>query len=68
MEYKHQQPPQPKVPPRLIIHGGAGNITPASLPLEERRAYREALFTIVSLSMNASPLLHPGPASAAYLG
>lgn len=51
MEYK----PQPsttsghvRVQPRLIIHGGAGNITPASLGPELYAAYRSSLLTIVS--------------------
>lgn len=49
MEYK----PQPStthvhVQPRLIIHGGAGNITPASLGPELYAAYRSSLLTIVS--------------------
>lgn len=47
MEYKPQQPSQPKVTPRIIIHGGAGNLRPSTIPPEKRRAYREALFTIV---------------------
>ncbi|KAK1782326.1 nucleophile aminohydrolase [Copromyces sp. CBS 386.78] len=58
MEYKPQ--PQPswasspshvervRVQPRLIIHGGAGNITPASLGPELYAAYRSSLLTIVS--------------------
>ena len=47
MEYKPQQQSQPKVVPRLIIHGGAGNIKQSTLPPEKRKAYREALFRIV---------------------
>ncbi len=46
MEYKPQLS-SPKVRPRLIIHGGAGNITPATLPPEKYQAYRAALLSIV---------------------
>lgn len=55
MEYKLQQPESPKLQPRLIIHGGAGNITPANLPPDRYREYREALLTIVSPSSTAFP-------------
>ncbi|KAK3380956.1 putative 20S proteasome subunit alpha type 2 [Podospora didyma] len=50
MEYKQQQQckPPPTVKPRLIIHGGAGNITPANLTPEVYQAYRTSLLTIVS--------------------
>ncbi|KAL2021654.1 hypothetical protein VTK56DRAFT_6746 [Thermocarpiscus australiensis] len=48
MEYKPQLPAPPKVQPRLIIHGGAGNITPASLSPGRYQEYRAALLTIVS--------------------
>lgn len=48
MEYKPQQSPGFRVQPRLIIHGGAGNITPASLGPELYAAYRSSLLTIVS--------------------
>ncbi|GAB1315582.1 beta-aspartyl-peptidase [Madurella fahalii] len=48
MEYKIQQPARPKLKPRLIIHGGAGNITPASFPPDRYKEYRTALLTIVS--------------------
>ncbi|KAI8965364.1 N-terminal nucleophile aminohydrolase [Daldinia sp. FL1419] len=49
MEYK-QQPErnETKVKPRLIIHGGAGNITPEKLGPEKYRQYRDTLLTIVS--------------------
>jgi L-asparaginase len=47
MEYKAQIS-SPKVKPRLIIHGGAGNITPANLPEEQYHQYRHALLTVVS--------------------
>jgi L-asparaginase len=46
MEYK-QQPSPAKVQPRIIIHGGAGNITPATLTPERYTEFRTALLTIV---------------------
>lgn len=46
MEYKRQGQ-SASTSPRLIIHGGAGNIQPATLPPEKYTAYREALLTIV---------------------
>ncbi|KAK6217129.1 L-asparaginase precursor [Colletotrichum tabaci] len=48
MEYKHQSPAGVKVKPRLIIHGGAGNIKPSNLAPPEYEAYRRALLTIIS--------------------
>ncbi|KAK3401746.1 putative 20S proteasome subunit alpha type 2 [Sordaria brevicollis] len=48
MEYKPQPQSSVRVQPRLIIHGGAGNITPASLGPELYVAYRSSLLTIVS--------------------
>ncbi|KAI1141742.1 N-terminal nucleophile aminohydrolase [Hypoxylon sp. FL0543] len=50
MEYKQQQPRQieTQVKPRLIIHGGAGNITPEKLGPGKYEQYRHALLTIVS--------------------
>ncbi|KAI0376445.1 N-terminal nucleophile aminohydrolase [Hypomontagnella monticulosa] len=49
MEYK-QQPENvaPQIKPRLIIHGGAGNITPDTLGPEKYEQYRRALLSIVS--------------------
>ncbi|XXG95793.1 hypothetical protein Hte_002064 [Hypoxylon texense] len=47
MEYKRQLA-VPQVKPRLIIHGGAGNITPEKLGPEKYKQYRHALLTIVS--------------------
>ena len=55
MEYKRQIP-EPRTAPRLIIHGGAGNITPASLPPDKYTAYREALLTIVRYIPLATPI------------
>ncbi|KAF3055057.1 putative isoaspartyl peptidase/L-asparaginase [Daldinia childiae] len=49
MEYKHQlERNATQVKPRLIIHGGAGNITPENLGPEKYKQYRHALLTIVS--------------------
>ncbi|KAK3941407.1 Isoaspartyl peptidase [Diplogelasinospora grovesii] len=52
MEYKQQQRQQHGPPsiikPRLIIHGGAGNITSATLSPDQYREYRTSLLTIVS--------------------
>lgn len=47
MDYKTQKA-RPKAVPRLIIHGGAGNIQPDSMSPEKYRQYRQALLTIVS--------------------
>jgi L-asparaginase len=49
MEYIPQTPSSPslKLQPRLIIHGGAGNITPATLTPERYAEFRTALLTIV---------------------
>ncbi|KDN65481.1 putative asparaginase [Colletotrichum sublineola] len=47
MEYKRQSPAAVKVKPRLIIHGGAGNIKPSNLAPPEYEAYRRALLTII---------------------
>ncbi|KAJ4305967.1 hypothetical protein N0V88_000757 [Collariella sp. IMI 366227] len=51
MEYKPQPqdaPPRGKIQPRLIIHGGAGNITPATLTPDRYQKFRSALLTIVT--------------------
>ncbi|OTA95561.1 hypothetical protein M434DRAFT_69035 [Hypoxylon sp. CO27-5] len=67
MEYKQQSThTEMQVKPRLIIHGGAGNITPEKLGPKKYEQYRHALLTIVSkadtymrtpmaLDENASP-------------
>lgn len=39
-----------KITPRLIIHGGAGNITPSNLPRLLYRQYHTALLHILSLT------------------
>lgn len=47
MEYKTQHQAKPSIKPRLIIHGGAGNIKPSTVPPEKWAAYRAALLNIV---------------------
>ncbi|KAI0594716.1 nucleophile aminohydrolase [Biscogniauxia sp. FL1348] len=47
MEYKNQQQ-QPAPKPRLIIHGGAGNISRKTMTQEKYAEYRTALLEIVS--------------------
>ncbi|KAL2133495.1 hypothetical protein VTI74DRAFT_2260 [Chaetomium olivicolor] len=62
MEYKAQllhAQEKTKVQPRLIIHGGAGNITPATLTPDRYREFRTALLTIISKSH--SYMLTPVP-------
>ena len=53
MEYKRQltSEPSPLLSPRLIIHGGAGNITPGGLAPERRLAFRTSLAEIVSSAL-----------------
>lgn len=48
-EHRLQQQSTPKVKPRLIIHGGAGNIHRNTYPPEKFQAYRRTLVDIVSL-------------------
>ncbi|CAK3955503.1 isoaspartyl peptidase L-asparaginase [Lecanosticta acicola] len=55
MDYFHK--PE-RISPRIIIHGGAGNITPENLPVQSYNAYREALIEIVGKSN--TKLLEPG--------
>ncbi|RYP78759.1 hypothetical protein DL771_000426 [Monosporascus sp. 5C6A] len=60
MEYKIPVPSGPKFKPRLIIHGGAGNIPPRDkMPAETYAAYREALLTIVSKTDTYMRTPHP---------
>lgn len=40
--------PSQKITPRLIIHGGAGNILPSNLPPTKYQKYRSSLLTIIS--------------------
>ncbi|KAJ4855797.1 asparaginase domain-containing protein [Trichoderma breve] len=51
MEYKQQHSvsdSQVKIQPRLIIHGGAGNILRSNFPADKYAAYRSSLLSIVS--------------------
>lgn len=48
MEYKAQHQSTPGVKPRLIIHGGAGNIQRRNYTPDKLQAYRAALIDIVS--------------------
>lgn len=52
MEYKAQQPATraAQFTPRLVIHGGAGNIVRKGFPEDKYEAYRKALLEIVSLA------------------
>ncbi|PVH75492.1 N-terminal nucleophile aminohydrolase [Cadophora sp. DSE1049] len=45
MEYSK---PSKGITPRIIIHGGAGNITPSNLPPSEYRQFHTSLLTILS--------------------
>lgn len=54
MQYMLQGVESLKIQPRVIIHGGAGNIRREDYPPEKYQAYREALIDIVSCSMSAS--------------
>lgn len=50
MEYKRPQSTfSPRIKPRLIIHGGAGNIKPTNLTPERYQAVRASLLGMVSL-------------------
>ncbi|KAK4072062.1 hypothetical protein Trihar35433_4126 [Trichoderma harzianum] len=51
MEYRQQHSvsdSQAKIQPRLIIHGGAGNILRSNFPADKYAAYRSSLLSIVS--------------------
>ncbi|KAJ4419738.1 hypothetical protein N0V82_004781 [Gnomoniopsis sp. IMI 355080] len=53
MEYKRPQQhaqTRPKIKPRLIIHGGAGNIKPTNLTPERYQAVRKSLLGMISKS------------------
>jgi L-asparaginase len=51
MQYEKQPPSGNaiKLNPRIVIHGGAGNIVRANFPPEKYTAYRDALLAIVGL-------------------
>ncbi|KAH6685079.1 L-asparaginase [Plectosphaerella plurivora] len=44
MDYRRQT----SIKPRIIVHGGAGNLTPSTLPQELYQEYRRALLSILS--------------------
>lgn len=48
MEYK--KPSSPGITPRLIIHGGAGNILPSNLPPAKYKSYHDSLLKILAES------------------
>lgn len=52
MEYKRLQS-SPQIKPRLIIHGGAGNIKPTNLTPERYEAVRRSLLGMVCTSYNS---------------
>lgn len=57
MEYRQQRSisdSQVKIQPRLIIHGGAGNILRSNFPADKYAAYRSSLLSIVSFSQSLS--------------
>jgi len=60
MEYKKESI-KLKLKPRIIIHGGAGNLTRSNLSRESQQAYRASLLHIVLhgyyLSKWAPPLV-----------
>ena len=55
MEYKPQHPDaaEVRIRPRIIIHGGAGNIQRKGYPADKYDEYRSALLTIVRLPSRA---------------
>ncbi|KIE03842.1 L-asparaginase precursor, partial [Metarhizium majus ARSEF 297] len=50
MQYEKQPPPSEtlKMQPRIVIHGGAGNIVRANFPQDKYNAYRDALLAIIT--------------------
>lgn len=52
MEYKRPAQSSPKMKPRLIIHGGAGNIKPTNLTPERYKAVRESLLGMVIVNLS----------------
>lgn len=51
MEYKQQLPSKPSsVAPRLIIHGGAGNILPSNLSPERYTQFHDSLLSILAIA------------------
>ncbi|UKZ83087.1 hypothetical protein TrVFT333_010889 [Trichoderma virens FT-333] len=72
MEYRQQQPvsdSKVKIQPRLIIHGGAGNIRRSNFPADKYAAYRSSLLSIVSKTrdyMNPPTQSHPSEKNASH--
>ncbi|KAG9241606.1 nucleophile aminohydrolase [Calycina marina] len=70
MEYKAQDRSKASIAPRLIIHGGAGNITPQSITPEKYTEFHDSLLTILSTAhrfmteQSSFPLQVSGSASA----
>ncbi|KAL7919068.1 nucleophile aminohydrolase [Trichoderma austrokoningii] len=68
MAYR-EPPSRTQIQPRLIIHGGAGNIRRENYPSEKYAAYRSALVAIVSntqqymTSSSQYPEKHHGPSA-----
>ncbi|KAL1610054.1 hypothetical protein SLS60_001719 [Paraconiothyrium brasiliense] len=58
MNKKQSAPPQQDIDPRIIIHGGAGNLTKHSLPREKYDAYQASLRHILASSVET--LSKPG--------
>ncbi|KAF2680828.1 L-asparaginase precursor [Lentithecium fluviatile CBS 122367] len=58
MADKHDIPSQPQIRPRIIIHGGAGNITRQSISKDRYDAYQTSLRKI--LASSADVLSKPG--------
>ncbi|KHN95952.1 L-asparaginase precursor [Metarhizium album ARSEF 1941] len=58
MQYEKHPPPSQavKAQPRIVIHGGAGNIARANFPSDKYSAYRDALLTIWSATQKPSAL------------
>lgn len=53
MEYKQQPAASPQFQPRLIIHGGAGNIVRRGFPEEKYQAFRASLIRIVRILVHS---------------
>jgi L-asparaginase len=71
MEYKHQlEPNQGSITPRLIIHGGAGNILPSNLSPQRYKAFHDSLLKILAhahhfLTSTSTSPLQPNSATSA---
>ncbi|KPM34501.1 hypothetical protein AK830_g12073 [Neonectria ditissima] len=72
MEYKTQDPQRAIIQPRLIIHGGAGNIRRENYPPDKYQAYRDALISIITKTdaymktpISEKPPISPSSSSSA---